>query len=198
MNLGRRGRHPPQPSSVSGHVALSRGPATPSDNFAIHTASLTPMTTAKGHNGTITFDGHNITITRTGLLARTTHGRGEKRIPLHAITAIQWKPRGALTNGFIQFTIAGGIEKTGGKGSRTLAAAEDENSVIFSTGKQEAAMKALRDEVQAAMDSARSPAPSFPPPTQPPPPQGPPPGWYPNEGVQRWWDGVRWTEHTQN
>lgn len=34
----------------------------------------------------------------------------------------------------------------------------------------------------------------------PPAPTGPPPGWYadPNGApVQRWWDGTRWTEHTQ-
>ncbi len=31
-----------------------------------------------------------------------------------------------------------------------------------------------------------------------PPPAGPPVGWYPDHaGQQRWWDGTRWTEHTQ-
>jgi hypothetical protein len=31
-------------------------------------------------------------------------------------------------------------------------------------------------------------------------PQGPPPGWYADKqdpSIQRWWDGVKWTEHTQ-
>lgn len=31
-----------------------------------------------------------------------------------------------------------------------------------------------------------------------PPPMLPPPGWYPDpEGKMRWWDGARWTEHSQ-
>jgi uncharacterized protein len=31
---------------------------------------------------------------------------------------------------------------------------------------------------------------------QPPPQGSPPPGWYPQAGVQRYWDGVQWTQHT--
>ncbi|MEV6448457.1 DUF2510 domain-containing protein [Amycolatopsis sp. NPDC051716] len=39
-----------------------------------------------------------------------------------------------------------------------------------------------------------------PPPPPQPVPQGPPPGWYqdPNAPqIRRWWDGTKWTEHTQ-
>jgi tetratricopeptide (TPR) repeat protein len=55
---------------------------------------------AKGHNGQVHFDGVYVTITRKGFLARTSVGKGEKRIPLTAISAVQWKPPGALVNGF--------------------------------------------------------------------------------------------------
>lgn len=30
-----------------------------------------------------------------------------------------------------------------------------------------------------------------------PTPTGPPPGFYQLDGVHRWWDGTRWTEHVQ-
>jgi uncharacterized protein len=30
---------------------------------------------------------------------------------------------------------------------------------------------------------------------QPPPQGSPPPGWYPQAGVQRYWDGTQWTQH---
>src|SRR5688500_8163474 len=45
----------------------------------------------KGVNGTIVFDGSIIAIRRDGLLARATVGKGEKRIPLRSIAAVQLK-----------------------------------------------------------------------------------------------------------
>ena len=105
----------------------------------------------KAYSGSLSFDGRAVTITREGFLARASHGRGEKRIPLKAIQAVQWKDAGRLTNGFIQFTVAGGVESTAQKGGRTAAAAGDENSVVF-TRKQAADVRAFRDAVQAAMD----------------------------------------------
>lgn len=148
---------------------------------------------AKGTNGTVTFDGHNVIITREGFTARMQHGKGEKRIPLRAISAIQWKDPGVFSGGFIQFTIGGGIEQNVRKGVRTWNAMDDENSVVFSSGKEAAAMREVRDAIQAAMDQAAAPPP-------PPPTSGPPAGWYndPQGGPdQRWWDGSSWTEHTQ-
>ena len=114
------------------------------------------MSEAKGINGTVTFDGAKVAITRTGMLARMTFGKGEKHIPLTSITAVQLKPAGALTNGFIQFTLPGGAEKNAMKGHRTSSAAEDENSVMFDK-KQQPAFEALRDEVEDAIDRRTQP-----------------------------------------
>ena len=36
--------------------------------------------------------------------------RVEKRIPIRSIQAVQWKPPGALVNGYIEFTVPGGNE----------------------------------------------------------------------------------------
>lgn len=103
----------------------------------------------RGQTGTVTFDGTYVTITRTGL-ARLTVGKGDKRIPVGSITAVQWKPAGALVNGFIQFTIPGGNEQRSRAGSQTANAASDENSVVF-TKKQAPAFEELRQAIEAAI-----------------------------------------------
>lgn len=105
---------------------------------------------AKGHNGTVTFDGDFVTISRTGALARLTIGKGDKRIPVGSITAVQWKPPGALMNGFISFTLGGGNEKRSAFGSQTSSASHDENSVIV-TKKQGAEFEALRSRVESVI-----------------------------------------------
>jgi hypothetical protein len=38
------------------------------------------MISAKGHNGTVHFDGRFVTIERKGLFARASVGKGDKRI----------------------------------------------------------------------------------------------------------------------
>lgn len=157
------------------------------------------MITAKGHNGTVTFDGRFVIITREGALARMTMGKGEKKIPLRSLSAVQWKEPSSLVNGFIQFTLSGGREVNAGKGSRTMAAGQDENSVLV-TKKQADDMRAVKDAIE---DALAGPEPMAYVPQQqqqpPVPPSLPPAGWYPDQqpGMQRWWDGSQWTEHTQ-
>jgi Short C-terminal domain/Domain of unknown function (DUF4429) len=60
------------------------------------------------------------------LLGFTNGLKGDKRIPYSSITAVQFKRNGFM-DGYIQFTLAGGIESRGG----VLAASRDENSVCF-------------------------------------------------------------------
>lgn len=118
----------------------------------------------KGHTGTVVFDGDFVTIRRTGFNARMSVGKGEKRIPLSSISAVQWKPAGALVNGFIQFTVGGGNEARSSFGSQTTDAVKDENSVVF-LKKQMSDFDALRSEIEKAIaDRGRpsSPAPAAP------------------------------------
>lgn len=104
----------------------------------------------KGHTGTVLFDGDFLTIERKGFLARASVGKGSKRIPVVSVTAVQWKPAGAMVNGFIQFTLAGGTERRSRFGSQTTDAVSDENSVVF-TKKQMAGFEELRAAVETAI-----------------------------------------------
>lgn len=57
------------------------------------------------------------------------HGiKGDKRIPFSSISAVQFKAPG-LMKGYIQFTLGGAVESTGG----VLSGAHDENTVLFSS-----------------------------------------------------------------
>lgn len=114
------------------------------------------MTEVAGMGGQITFDGQYVTITRKGFLARSTHGKGEKRLHISQISAIQWKPAGPVMNGFIQFTVPGGNEVRGKLGSQTSNASKDENSVLF-TKKQMPEFEKLRAELDAAIVAQHAP-----------------------------------------
>lgn len=117
---------------------------------------------ARGQSGTVTWDGAFVTISRTGM-ARLTVGKGDKRIPINSITAVQWKPAGALVNGFIQFSLPGGVEQRSRAGSQTFNAASDENSVVF-TKKQAPAFEQLRQAVEAAIAQQHMPQQAYAPP----------------------------------
>jgi hypothetical protein len=83
--------------------------------------------TLKGVAGQMSVDDHFVTIHRYGANAKMRHGlKGDKRIPLKNVTAVQVKTPG-LTYGYIQLSLSGGRESTGG----VFAATSDENTVMF-------------------------------------------------------------------
>lgn len=108
-----------------------------------------------GYGGTVSFDGHFVTIRRKGL-GRLVVGKGEKRIPLGSITSVQLKPAGPVMNGFIQFSLPGGLERRSSFGKQTFDASKDENSLIF-TRKQQPQFEALRAEIEAAIVAMSAP-----------------------------------------
>ncbi len=106
------------------------------------------MIEAKGTNASVTFDGNFVTIKRNSLLGRMTIGKGDKRIPVGSISAVQWKPAGIMMNGFIEFSISGGNEAKSKLGSSTLDAAKNENAAVF-TKKQMPDFERVRAEIEA-------------------------------------------------
>lgn len=114
------------------------------------------MIEVKGHTGQVTFDGQYVTITRKGLGARLTVGKGEKRIHISQISGVQWKPAGLMVNGFIQLTIPGGNERRSSFGRQTTSAVQDENSVVF-TKKQMSEFEKLRAAIDAGIAAHHAP-----------------------------------------
>lgn len=98
-----------------------------------------------------------VTIRRIGFDTRILVGKGEKRIPIHAITAVQWKPPGKRVSGFIEFSLGGGDERRSRFGTQTMDAAKDENSVVF-TIHDEPAFQAVREAVEVAIANRHRPA----------------------------------------
>ncbi|MER6065092.1 DUF4429 domain-containing protein [Streptomyces sp. NPDC001792] len=114
------------------------------------------MIEVSGYGGQIQFDGEYVTITRKGFLARSMVGKGEKRLHIAQIAAVQWKPAGAFVNGFIQFTVPGGNERRSKFGSQTASASQDENSVVF-TKQQQPAFEKLRAALDQAIAAQHAP-----------------------------------------
>lgn len=143
---------------VNGHIlgADNAWHPAPTESPARSPSNGRPLE-VKGHTGTVVWDGDFVTIKRTGFLARASMGKGEKRIPISSITAVQWKPAGAMVNGFIQFTVGGGNEARSKFGSQTTDAVKDENSVVF-VKKQMPEFEALRSTIERAMAERSRPA----------------------------------------
>jgi hypothetical protein len=97
----------------------------------------------KGVNGQVVIDGDWLTIERKGFFGRVGHAKGDRRIPLGSITAVQVRPAGGFANGFIRFTVPGSPELKGGLQNAT----KDENAVIFNK-KQAEEFEQLRKTVE--------------------------------------------------
>jgi plasmid stabilization system protein ParE len=106
---------------------------------------------AKGRNGQITVSGGWVTIERKGL-GRMGHSKGDRRIPLTSIMAVQMRPAGSLANGFLKFTVPGSPEIRGGLN----AATSDENAVIF-TKKQQKDFDAIRARIEDYIEERNAP-----------------------------------------
>ncbi len=114
----------------------------------------------KGYNGTVTFDGTWVTIDRNkGFLARASVGKGEKKIALSQISSVRWKQPGRFMNGYISFSLPGGVETRSGFGSQTYDAVKDENAVIV-TRKHADEFLMLKEKIEGAIARREAPAPS--------------------------------------
>lgn len=94
-----------------------------------------------------------VKITPTGVLALINKGmKGTKTIPFLSINAIQYKKPGSFTNGYIQFTLSGGMESRGG----ILDATKDENTVMFAA-KDTVVIEKIKDYIESQMQKLRNP-----------------------------------------
>lgn len=133
------------PRTANPGPAESETPARPVQRTGAAGPSLRPgRLVGKGVTGRVEVDESFVTIIRKGAMAKVSYGwtRGEKRIPLDAITAVQFKAPG-LARGYIQFTLGGGTESRKG----IIDATKDENSVLFGQ-RHRSEFTAIRDFIE--------------------------------------------------
>lgn len=106
----------------------------------------------QGIGGAIELFDDRLVIHRKGVMAFLGHGlKGEKSIPYASVTAVQFKKSGLFTNGYIQFSVAGGLDSKKGIWDATC----DENTVMFTAAAEESFAK-LRSYVEAKITTQRA------------------------------------------
>jgi hypothetical protein len=107
-----------------------------------------PIKILNGVNGQLELYQDRVTIKRKGILSKLTEGffQGDKTIFIRQITSIKIKQAGLLTNGFIQFSLAGNIEQKRG----LLTQTHDENTVFFKR-KQNDLVREIKEIIEEAM-----------------------------------------------
>ena len=97
---------------------------------------------------TMTLFEDRLVLRPRGIMGFLTKGlMGTKEIPYASITAIQLKEVKYFINGYIQFSILGGKESTGGLNS----AVKDENTVVFWRARQNEEAKKIKRFIQERM-----------------------------------------------
>lgn len=82
----------------------------------------------EGRKSNLTVYSDELKLTPSGVFGFMTQGlAGEKTIPFDSIQAVQFKETGNFTVGFLQFTIMGGAEASGG----VFKTGDDENSFTY-------------------------------------------------------------------
>lgn len=112
----------------------------------------------KGVNGTVIFDGIWVTIDRSkGMLARTTVGKGEKKIAVTQITSVRWKQPSHMVRGYIAFSLAGAVESRSRFGKQTTDAAKDENAVVVAHSQADEFL-ALKEKIEEVLTQHHAPS----------------------------------------
>jgi Short C-terminal domain/Domain of unknown function (DUF4429) len=96
-----------------------------------------------------------LAITPKGILGFLNKGlKGTKTIPFTSIIAIQFRRADPFANGYLQFTIPGGIESRGG----LFAAASDENTFMFRGGNDvNQRASEIKEYIEAKVEDMRIP-----------------------------------------
>ena len=116
---------------------------------------------ATGANGSVTFDGQTVVIRRDKGAGKRLQGKGEKSIPVTAISAVQLQPPGLQGHGVWQLSLSG---ESAANVRHGFASANklmrDENTILFGN-RAKPAFEAITQAIQSAR-AGGAPAPAAP------------------------------------
>jgi hypothetical protein len=141
-------------SSVPRIVSASSGQGSYEAISKLSNVTPYPLHRMEGPNDVLEVFQDKLTIAPQGLGGLLTRGlKGTKTIPFFSITAIQYKPAGMLTRGYLQFTIPGGNESRGG----LTDAMYDENTFVFNDADNNHSVEKIKNFIEKAINDLRAP-----------------------------------------
>lgn len=113
-----------------------------------------PVHVVRGMQDVLEVYPDKVAITPQGVLGFFNKGKkGRKEIPFASIVAVEFKEAGHLLSGYLQFTIPGGNESSGG----ILAATQDENTFMFSHVKNNEQVRRIKEFIDQGIRNSRAP-----------------------------------------